>query len=150
MSVFSFVDNVSEAEIGQSITAFFTLTGGEEFLLDHFKGFPVMPGVLLLESLKQTACVLLKKEGAGSYRLDGVQQVKFGQFVKPGTQMQLNVRLTGREAARVHFEGRVHLVENLPAACLPARQGQAGGTTGPRAIQAIFSLVPEGATGRSS
>ena len=123
MSVFSFIDDVSEVEKGQSITAFFTLKGDEEFLLDHFEGFPVMPGVLLLESLKQAACKLLD----GRYRLAAVKQVKFGQFVKPGNRFQMDVRLIARQGRRADFEGRAHLSE--------------GGTKGARVLQAEFSLV---------
>jgi len=121
---------VSEVEKGQSITAFFTLKGDEEFLLDHFEGFPVMPGVLLLESLKQAACVLLNSEsGNGSvYRLAAVHGVKFGQFVKPGSCFEISVRLTRREGRRADFEGRARLVE--------------GETKGARVLQAEFSLVP--------
>jgi 3-hydroxyacyl-[acyl-carrier-protein] dehydratase len=130
LSAFSFVDNVSEVEKGQSITAFFTLKGDEEFLLDHFEGFPVMPGVLLLESLKQAACKLLDASTGkpGLYRLAAVREVKFGQFVKPGSRVELKANLTGQERGRSDFEGRVRLVEN--------------GAPGPRALQASFSLMP--------
>jgi 3-hydroxyacyl-[acyl-carrier-protein] dehydratase len=100
----------------------------EEFLLDHFEGFPVMPGVLLLESLKQTACTLLK-ESTGSdffYRLAAVPQVKFGQFVRPGSRVEMRVRLTRQEGPRADFEGQARLIEDgKPAA---------------RALQASFSL----------
>ena len=121
---------MSEVEKGQSITAFFTLNGDEEFLLDHFEGFPVMPGVLLLESLKQAACALLKGETANGsfYRLAAVHEVKFGQFVKPGSRFEISVRLVGREGRRVDFEGRARLVE--------------GEAPGARVLQAAFSLVP--------
>ena len=132
MSVFSFIDNVSEVEKGQSITAFFTLKGDEEFLLDHFEGFPVMPGVLLLESLKQAAqALLLRSAGNGTaYRLSELKEAKFGQFVKPGGKLQLSVKLVHREDSRADFEGRVNLTGD--------------GTPGPRVLQASFSLVPVG------
>ena len=121
---------MSEVEKGQSITAFFTLKGDEEFLLDHFEGFRVMPGVLLLESLKQAACALLKEETVNGsfYRLAAVHEVKFGQFVRPGSCFEISVSLTGREDHRVNFEGRARLVKD--------------GTPGARVLQAAFSLVP--------
>lgn len=121
---------MSEVEKGQSITAFFTLKADEEFLLDHFEGFPVMPGVLLLESLKQAACALLKRETGNDsfYRLAAVHGVKFGQFVKPGSCFEISVRLTAREGQRADFEGRARLVE--------------GEAPGARVLQAAFSLVP--------
>ena len=45
MGAFSFIDKISEVEKDQSITAFFTLKGTEEFLKDHFEDFPVMPSL---------------------------------------------------------------------------------------------------------
>lgn len=130
MSVFSFVDGVLEVEKGQSITAFFTLKGDEEFLLEHFEGFPVMPGVLLLESLKQAACRLLQETTGQKrlWRLAAVKEVKFGQFVRPGSRFEMKVRLTGQTADRSDFEGRAHLSE--------------GGAKGARVLQAEFSLAP--------
>ena len=127
--VFSFVDNVSEVKKGQSITAFFMLKGTEEFLLDHFEGFPVMPGVLLLESLRQAAARLLdeslKKNGA-RHRLTDVPLVKFGQFVKPGSRFRIRVEWVREKEDRVDFEGRVNLMN--------------GDDEGPKALQAAFSL----------
>ena len=120
---------MSEVEKGQSITAFFQLKGEEEFLLDHFDGFPVMPGVLLLESLKQAADRLLEASGdKRPYRLAAVKEVKFGQFVKPGSRFDMEVRLTANEGGRADFTGKAHLNE--------------GGTRGARVLQAEFSLVP--------
>ncbi len=87
-----------------------------------------MPGVLLLESLKQAACRLLEGQAdSGRYRLAAVKQVKFGQFVKPGSRFEMKLRLIARQGPRVDFEGRAHLSEE--------------GTKGARVLQADFSLV---------
>ena len=130
LKVFSFVDHVSEVEKGQSITAFFTLKGNEEFLLDHFEGFPVMPGVLLLESLRQAASELWRQTDASRSlsRLSEVREVKFGQFVKPGSRLRLFVTMTGRSDGRADFDGRVDLTNEE-------------GGPGPRALVASFSLT---------
>ena len=132
MSVFSFIDKLSEVEKDQGITAFFTLKGDEEFLKDHFDGFPVMPGVLLLESLKQAASLLLsgfeKSEGS-NFRLEEVQEVKFGQFVRPGDLLRISARISKKETGRVLIEGRIE------------RMGESNAPVG-RALGAHFSLVP--------
>jgi len=132
LSVFSFIDKISEVEKDQSITAFFTLKGNEEFLQDHFETFPVMPGVLLLESLKQAGALLLggwaNSEGA-QFRLDEVQEVKFGQFVKPGNLLRIFARLVRKEGSRAFLEGRMDLM------------GENGSPVG-RALMASFSLIP--------
>ena len=106
------MDKVVEVKKGQSLTALFTLQGNEEFLKDHFPGFPIMPGVLLLESLKQAGSELLKQtSGSGPHRLVEVQTAKFGQFVKPGTRLKLFVQLVRVENARADFEGRVDWID---------------------------------------
>ena len=113
MDVFRFIDGIEETKDEQSLRASFTLNGTEEFLKDHFGGFPVMPGVLLLESLKQAASCLLTrcKPGEGScYRLAWAEEVKFGQFVKPGSRLLIDVRLSGQEGASHIFEGRIDLL----------------------------------------
>ena len=132
MSAFSFIDKISEVEKGQSITAFFTLKGNEEFLQDHFDGFPVMPGVLLLESLKQAATLLIggwANSDTPYFRLDQVQEVKFGQFIKPGSLLRIFARLVKKEGNRAYLEGRMDMI------------GESGNPIG-RALTASFSLVP--------
>lgn len=132
MGVFSFIDRIAEVEKDQSITAFFTLKGDEEFLKDHFEGFPVMPGVLLLESLKQAASLLLsgwEKSDPCSLRLDEVEEVKFGQFVRPGSLLRVVARVVGKKGPRIFVEGRMDLM------------GEHQVSLG-RALSASFSLVP--------
>ena len=121
MSSFSFVDTVSELKRNESLTAFFKLKGSEEFLKDHFAGFPVMPGVLLLESLKQAAVALWADSVAANpglfFRLTGVEEAKFGQFVRPGDQLKLLVRiLSSKGETEAVFEGRIDLMQGqVPA-----------------------------------
>ena len=132
MSTFSFIDKISEVEKDQNITAFFTLRGDEEFLQDHFEGFPVMPGVLLLESLRQAASLLLsgwEKSEVSEFRLEEIQEAKFGQFVKPGSRLRVSVRLVRNEGRRSFFDGRMELMGE--------HQVPLG-----RALTASFSLVP--------
>ncbi len=115
MSVFCFVDRVAEVKKNESLTAFYTLKGSEEFLKDHFNGFPVMPGVLLLESLKQAASkLLILSEGskASFYRLVSAEEVKFGQFVKPGSELKIFARLVRKEGPLAFFEGRIDLLND--------------------------------------
>ena len=115
MDVFRFIDNIEDIKEGQSLNAFFTLKGSEEFLKDHFGDFPVMPGVLLLESLRQAAARLLtvgEPQNKAHYRLAWAEEVKFGQFVKPGSRLLIDVKRAGQDGSGVVFEGRIDL---LPA-----------------------------------
>ena len=111
MSAFGFIDKIAEFKKDESLTAFYTLTGKEEFLKDHFKGFPVMPGVLLLEMAKQAAVSLLHGSCGEKteYRLKNAEDVRFGQFVKPGSEMKIFVRLLKNESVGRVFQGRIDL-----------------------------------------
>ena len=130
MSIFSFVEGVSEVKKSESITAFFTLKPSEEYLKDHFADFPVMPGVLQLESLRQAASRFLNQTESvpRNYRLESVGRVKYGQFVRPGSRLKVFVRFLKKEKQAAYFEGRIDLMEGeKPVA---------------RAILADFSLLP--------
>ena len=130
MSVFSFVDGVSEVKKGESLTAFFKLKPREEYLKDHFADFPVMPGVLQLEALKQAASKFLaESEGVlENYRLQSVGAVKFGRFVSPGASLQIFVRFLKKQNGASFFEGRIDVMEkDKPPS---------------RAVLADFSLLP--------
>lgn len=112
MCPFCFIDRVVEIRKGESVTALYRLKGSEEFLKDHFENFPVMPGVLLLEALKQASERLLL-EGLGDagsrFRLVYAEDIKFGQFVKPGTELKIEARLVKTEGSKNFLEGRIDL-----------------------------------------
>ena len=99
---------------------------------DHFKNFPVMPGVLLLETLKQAASILLKRSigvEIAEFRLIKAQDIRFGQFVKPGSVLKSSVHLKEKRDAVQFFEGKLDLMD-------------AGGTHSKnRPISALFGLV---------
>jgi 3-hydroxymyristoyl/3-hydroxydecanoyl-(acyl carrier protein) dehydratase len=129
LSVFKFIDKIGEYKKGESLTGFYTLTGKEEFLKDHFENFPVMPGVLLLEMVKQAASKLLElsyEADEVNYRLADAEEVKFGQFVKSGSELKVSVRLIKREGQRNLFDGRIDLM-NVPFG---------------KALSATLALVP--------
>ena len=58
---FILLDKVTELLEGQRIEAVKSLSLAEEYLADHFPAFPVMPGVLMIEGLVQTAAMLVRK-----------------------------------------------------------------------------------------
>lgn len=115
LKVFTFIDKVIEIKASESLTAHYTLMGQEEFLQDHFSGFPVMPGVLMLEALKQAATVLLtdKSGKGGYYRLVRLEDAKFGQFVKPGNTLKIFVQFLKQEASLSFFKGDIQLVNSV-------------------------------------
>ena len=92
---FAMLDRIETLEGGQSLRAVKTLSLGEEYLRDHFPLFPVMPGVLLLESMSQAAAWLLRvrQQFARSVvLLKEARAVKYAGFVRPGQTLQIDVQ----------------------------------------------------------
>jgi len=105
---FVLVDRILRYERGASLHALKNVTFNEPFFLGHFPGYPVMPGVLVVEALAQLACVLalLSREGqrgvAELVFLDRIDAVRFKRQVFPGDQLLLEV-----ETVRVAADGGV-------------------------------------------
>ena len=80
---FSLVDRIVELEKGQSITTVKNLSLAEEYLQDHFPGFAVMPGVLMIEACVQSAAWLMRATEDFKYStvlLKQAKAVKFNSF----------------------------------------------------------------------
>lgn len=90
---FDLVDSVLACD-ASSITTIKMVSRSEEYLQDHFAGFPVLPGVFMIESLVQAARTLLERNGQQDrVVLGGVRAVKYGTFVKPGQLLRVQVEL---------------------------------------------------------
>lgn len=85
------------------------ITGEEWFLKGHFPGDPVVPGVILIEIMAQSACVLLAGEpdGVRSTLLTGVERARFRAVVRPGATVETECRLTRSKKPFYFAKGRV-------------------------------------------
>ncbi|HEX4348612.1 MAG TPA: acyl-ACP--UDP-N-acetylglucosamine O-acyltransferase [Vicinamibacterales bacterium] len=115
------VDAITEYDAGKRLVAVKNVTVNEEFFQGHFPGAPLMPGVLMLESLTQVAAVLLVERGdappnARVY-LRGVNDAKFRRQVVPGDRLRLEVSLGRRRAAMARAQGTAYLGEQVVAEC---------------------------------
>jgi acyl dehydratase len=63
----------------------------EEYLADHFPGFPILPGVLMVETMVQAARRLLAGRGGGPMVLGEVSALRFGSMVRPGETLEVEV-----------------------------------------------------------
>jgi 3-hydroxyacyl-[acyl-carrier-protein] dehydratase len=91
---FSLVDRITEVLPGKSLRAVKNLTLGEEYLADHFPTFPVMPGVLMLETLVEAGAWLIRLTDDFRHSVIALREarnVKFGNFMEPGRQMSVTV-----------------------------------------------------------
>jgi len=105
---FVLIDRVLRYVRGSSIHALKNVTFNEPFFLGHFPGYPVMPGVLVIEALAQLACMLTLLSGecqSGSAELtfvDRIDAARFKRQVFPGDQLMLEV-----ETVRIAADGGV-------------------------------------------
>ena len=93
------VDRVLDWEANKSITAIKNVTVNEEFFQGHFPHKPVMPGVLMIEALAQTAALLsflsmgVKPEENSVVYFVGIDNARFKRPVEPGDQLKMDVEI---------------------------------------------------------
>src|SRR6266478_4732180 len=91
---FHLIDRILEVEPGKRIRMVKNLTLGEEYLADHFPTFPVMPGVLMLETLVEAAAWLLRLSDDYKHSVIVLREArngKYGHFMEPGKRMEVTV-----------------------------------------------------------
>jgi UDP-N-acetylglucosamine acyltransferase len=145
------VDAIVEHEPGRRLVAVKNVTIGEEFFQGHFPGAPLMPGVLMLESLSQVAAMLLLERGdvAPNIRvyLRGVNDAKFRRQVVPGDRLRLEVTLGRRRATLSRAQATAYVGEQVVSECelllglVPDRT-----VLDPTAIVHPTAVIGEGAT----
>jgi 3-hydroxyacyl-[acyl-carrier-protein] dehydratase len=102
------VGSTTYSSPGPSLVAVKNLSLAEEYLSDHFPGFPVMPGVLMLEALTQAGAWLVRdmEDFANSIIiLKQAKTIKYGSFVEPGRQLELRVEMTAHDPKDISFKG---------------------------------------------
>jgi len=106
---FVLIDRITELLPGQSLVAVKNLSLAEEYLADHFPGFPVMPGVLMLEALTQAGAWLIRDMEDFAHSVIVLKQaktIKYGSFVEPGRQLQLRVDLVEHGPQETCFKSK--------------------------------------------
>ena len=118
---FLLVDRIIECDFESRIVGIKNVTVDEPFFQGHFPEFPVMPGVLIIEALAQTACILglkiLKLEGQGSVFFTGIDAAKFRKPVVPGDQMRMELTKIKQRKSLFRFEGKAFVDDVLATEC---------------------------------
>ena len=117
---FLLIDRITVIEPGKRIVGIKNVTYNEPFFPGHFPGRPIMPGVLIVEAMAQTAGVLafktIPQEGPKKPVLFlGLDNVRFRKPVIPGDQLRLELEITKHRQAIWKFKGRAFVEDQLVA-----------------------------------
>src|SRR5262249_55729685 len=109
---FNLVDRIHEVQPGRLIRATKSLSLGEEYLADHFPSFPVMPGVLMLQTLVEAGAWLLRITEEFRHSiivLREAKNVKYGTFMEPGRRMAIAAELVDVQEQMASFKGKAEV-----------------------------------------
>jgi 3-hydroxyacyl-[acyl-carrier-protein] dehydratase len=114
---FLLIDRVVEVARMQRIVALKNVTINEPFFQGHFPGYPIMPGVLMVEAIAQAGGALLLTEVPD--RADklmvftGIERAKFRRPVVPGDQLRIEVEVLNWKTRAVRMQGNVFVEGKL-------------------------------------
>jgi beta-hydroxyacyl-ACP dehydratase FabZ len=116
---FLLIDRILEMELGKRIVGLKNVTVNEPYFVGHFPGYPIMPGVLILESLAQAGAILIKKTlNLSDDKLMlflGIDKAKFRKPVFPGDQLRLEMELTRLHSRSAKAKGQAYVDQTVVA-----------------------------------
>ena len=117
---FLLIDKVTDIIFNESVTGIKSVTFNEPFFPGHFPEYPVMPGVLILESMAQTAACLVsyQDKSLSSNNLvffTGIEKAKFRKPVIPGNDLTLKINLISNKRSLYKFNGEAFVQNKLVA-----------------------------------
>src|SRR6516165_12749358 len=110
---FLLVDRVIEMERGKRLVAIKNVTMNEEFFQGHFPGYPIMPGVLVVEAMAQAGGIIMMHELPDRQEklvvFTGIERAKFRRPVTPGDQLRIEVDVLSfrLRAGKIHGRATV-------------------------------------------
>ncbi|HEY4308496.1 MAG TPA: 3-hydroxyacyl-ACP dehydratase FabZ family protein [Pirellulales bacterium] len=113
---FTLIDQIIDLTPGEKITAVKNLSLAEEYLADHFPGFPVMPGVLMLEAMTQASAWLIRASEDFAHStvvLQEARNVKFANFLQPGQTLTITAEILDQDDRRTRLKAAGHVDGSL-------------------------------------
>ena len=115
---FLFVDEILRAD-AEKIVARHVFTPEEFFFPGHFPGYPVVPGVILIETMAQSGGAGLRKQGIlggdALFFLASVDKVKFRRQVRPGEELRSEIENLRVSPKMIKQAGKAYVGEELAA-----------------------------------
>jgi 3-hydroxyacyl-[acyl-carrier-protein] dehydratase len=152
---FLLIDRVVEFERGKRLVAIKNVTYNEPFFQGHFPGYPIMPGVLVIEAMAQAGAIIMMSEIPDREKklavFTGIERAKFRRPVTPGDQLRIEVDVLafksrmGRMEAKAFVEGKLACQATLTCQIVPkVREPQPAATEGePLAAETVATGTPE-------
>ena len=114
---FLLVDRILELEPNKRIVGLKNVSMNEPFFVGHFPGFPVMPGVLIVEAMAQTGGILVMYGVPdASERLvlfASIEEAKFRRPVRPGDQIRMEIDVLSRKTTFARMKGKAFVDGDL-------------------------------------
>lgn len=152
---FLLIDRVVEFEPQKRLVAIKNVTINEPFFQGHFPGFPIMPGVLVIEAMAQAGGMIMMAEMPDRHKklvvFTGIERAKFRKPVTPGDQLRIEVDVlsyrsrAGRIAGRALVDGKLACEATLTCAVVPREQEQK--TPGDKPAEAATGDAPANEAG---
>jgi len=129
---FLLIDRITEFEPQKRLVALKNVTINEPFFQGHFPGYPIMPGVLVVEAMAQAGGIIMMHELEDRHSklvvFTGIERAKFRRPVTPGDQLRIEVEVlsfrsrAGKIQGRATVEGKLACEATLTCAVVPREQ----------------------------
>lgn len=137
---FLLLDRVVEFERAKRLVAIKNVTINEPFFQGHFPGYPIMPGVLVIEAMAQAGGILMMSEFPDRHSklvvFTGIERAKFRRPVTPGDQLRFEIEVlafrsrAGRMQGKATVDGKLACEATLTCQVVP--RGREQGSKGPQ------------------
>jgi 3-hydroxyacyl-[acyl-carrier-protein] dehydratase len=119
---FLLVDRCEDYRPSESIVGIKCVTVNEPYFQGHFPGYPVMPGVLLIEAMAQTGAILMSKSldvdvGGKAIFFMSADNCRFRAPVRPGAMIRMPVRVVRHRGDIFKFAGQALVDDKVAAEC---------------------------------